>query len=340
MSQAEASSPLPLDVEDLTSEVPGEGVPVLELLVEAACGEWNPESPSAEELEELVADVPLEDAWAAVEAVHRGLDHQRSEGASASEVRKARERVTRTAGRVTRAFVFRESRESRLFLRDVSHDVRSPLNSIVFLTENLYSGRSGTLNDKQRRQLGIVYSAAASVLGFVNDLLNFGSLGESDEQAGDVWFSLEGVISDVRHMVRPLTDHRGVEFRTEIRATERRVGDPQLLCRVLVNLATNAVKAVDEDGLVELVVEEAEGRDGLVIRVSDNARGTDVEELREFLEVRDVRSVTRVFRGRTYGLGLYICGKLVRRVDGTIRVEEREQGGSRFCVELPFGSPD
>lgn len=290
---------------------------------------------------QLATEVTLEDAWPAVKAVHEALDREAESGASFSEIRSARARLVEAEQEVARVQVESELRAYREMLRDISHDIRSPLNSILFLTDGLYKEQSGPLSGTQQRQLGIIYSAAASLLNFVNDIMDFARAGdgESLEDAAEVPFSLDGVRQDVERLVGPLVANRNTDFEIEIDAGDARRGDPQLLCRVLVNLLSNAVEAADDEGWVRCRITDSED-DGerTVIEVEDDGLGAEVDRIREFVEPRTEREMTRLLQGRTHGLGLQICGRLVRTAGGSFEVEKSEEGGARFTVQLPFPS--
>lgn len=225
-------------------------------------------------------------------------------------------------------------------LRDISHDIRSPLNSILFLVDGLYGGQSGSLTDVQRQQIGVVYSAAASLLTLVNDLLDFARIAqdETDEQVVThrVPFSVEGVLADVRRLVSPIAEHKDCDLRTEVEVSGPRRGDPQVLSRVLVNLVSNAISAAGEEG--EVLVRIQGDSEGLRTDVVDDGDDPDLERIREAVFPRSdaEMKLTRVLSGQTQGLGLVICGRMVRQVGGKIDVHRTDDGRTCFTVEVPF----
>lgn len=333
----------PIDFDRIRERMDGEVRRQAERLLAVAFGEddaarrESADAPPGEELAALlraVAEVHAEIAKTAVEH-------------DASEMELLRERVTRASERLAGQAVERRVRPWREMLRDVTHDIRSPLNSILFLTEGLYNEHSGPLETAQREQIGIVYSAAASLLNLVNDLLDFARVDEGQVRTSEVDFSLPAVVGEIRRLMEPLVDHYGADFEVEVAVEGRRRGDPQLLTRIAVNLLSNAVEAGERGGEVRLRVENDDpapasptdgdvGSKGLRVVVEDRGPGADPERLRPLLERRPDDDVTRVLQGRTRGLGLVICGRLVRAAGGRISVEQRERGGTRFVALLPF----
>jgi len=282
-------------------------------------------------------DVPVEIAWEAVRAAHRRLDKAAQDsGLSPEEIRSLRERLGDAELELVETALHAEVRAHRQLLRDISHDIRSPLNSILFLADGLYSEQSGPLTKVQRRQMGVVYSGAASLLNLVNDLLDFArsSDGADIGRPATVPFSLAGVLADVRRLVNPLASHHSTALGVELDCEGPCHGDPQLVSRILINLLSNAIDAAGDGGKVMLEASEEDGFLELV--VEDDGPGVDLNSVRQFLSSNPDTKLTRMLQGRTHGLGLIICGRLVRAAGGDVNVDLVPSGGTRFTIRLPY----
>lgn len=279
---------------------------------------------------------PPETLSAAVSRVHARLDDAVGDGLPAGSAGEIRDRLGRITEGLWQASVECERDTYRDVLREVSHDIRSPLNSILFLADGLYSGQSGSLTESQRHQLGVVYSAAASLLNMVNDLLDFARTSvEGVDEPETVTFSLSSVLADVRRLVGPIAEHKGCNLRTAMEVAEPRRGDPQIVSRVLVNLVSNALEAAGEGG--EVVVRVGGAESTLRVVVKDDGDDPDIERLKELSSPGNDCSLTRRLTGQTHGLGLVICGRMVRAAGGTLDVVRTSEGWTRFTVVLPFG---
>ena len=302
------------------------------------------------DLEELLEAQDVNQVWEELGSLHRELDRQWEEGAlPADRAVELRSRLSAVALELGRVAGDLEVRAYRQFLRDVSHDIRSPLHSIIFLTEALHSSRTDQRPQAEQRQLSTIYAAGTSLLNLVNDLLDYARIqqGEVDEVA-EYAFSLSSVLSDVRQLLGPLVHHRDTELTARCEEGERFVGDPHLLNRVLTNLVSNAVEAAGEAGHVSVRLESGDG--GLLGEVRDDGGDVDVATLRALLDVPAADApMTRIRReldGSTHGLGLLICSRLVRQVGGWIEVEaidageggedEMSRSGTCFTFWLPF----
>ena len=285
------------------------------------------------------SDLELEEAWAVAQAFRRAI-HDAGPGAEpendAPDSSDLHAALDRTLLNTALTSLNRTSDAHRRMVQDVSHDLRSPLNSILFLADALRSERSGPLTDAQSHQMNVLYTAAVTLVRMANDLIDFSRLGVGRERitVSASSFSLETVVADVTNLVGPLSTHRRVALETTFGAEGLRHGDQRLLSRVLLNLVSNALEAVDSGGTVTLEFSDTDDGD-LRIEVGDDRYGTDVEALRRLLSITDDRWPGET-RGWTRGLGLTISARFVEAAGGRIDVLSRNGGGTVFRVELPF----
>ncbi len=281
----------------------------------------------------------LEEAWAVAQAVRRTIpmpDHPGGDGPQVADASRLHAILDRSLLNAADATLEKRSHAHRRMIQDVSHDLRSPLNSILFLADALRSERSGPLTPAQSQQMGVLHTAAVTLVRMANDLIDFSRLGAGREQivVSMVSFSLETVMANVKDLVGPLAAHREAELVTVFEGEGARHGDQHLVARVLLNLVSNALEAVDKGGEVSLVFRDTDAGD-LCIEVGDDRAGTDVDALRQLLSISDDRWSGET-RGWTRGLGLTISARLVDAAGGRIEVQSRSGRGTVFCVQLPF----
>jgi signal transduction histidine kinase len=236
----------------------------------------------------------------------------------------------------SRAFAAQLGGEGVKLLVEVAHDMHSPLASILFLAETLQRGESGAVNELQRRQLGLICTAALGLSSVGKDIID---LERSDLllEPKPVPFSVTSVIEAVRDIVRPIAEVKQLTVRVEPPPIDERLGHPVALRRVLLNLTTNALKFT-ERGFVEITAHEA--RPGWVeFSVRDSGRGIDPAVMPTLFDpVRHAPAGEREMRGRKLfsntGLGLTICRKLAEAMGSVLRVETHLGRGTRFFFEL------
>ena len=218
-------------------------------------------------------------------------------------------------------------------LVNVAHDLRSPLTSILFLSETLQRGQSGGVNEVQRRQLGLIYTAALELSSVASDIIDL-THSELLMEPDPVPFSVEGVLEAVSDIVRPIAEEKQLAVRLAPPSVDERLGHPVALSRVLLNLTTNALKFTDQ-GYVEIGTREVSPT-RIEFSVRDSGKGIDPAILPTLFD--PVRRVNRREHGAKLfsqtGLGLTICRKLVAAMGSTVQVESRTGWGTRFFFEL------
>jgi signal transduction histidine kinase len=215
---------------------------------------------------------------------------------------------------------------------EVAHDIRSPLTSILFLAETLQRGRSGTINEIQERQLGLIYSAAFGLSSMASDVIELARGGDRLVDLDPIPFSVTDILESVRDIVLPIAEEKGLGVRLSPPGSDFRVGHPVALSRVLLNLTTNALKFTDE-GQVEVFARQTT-RAGIEFSVRDTGRGIPPLAMTTLFQPfrRRIKSGDYKFSGA--GLGLSICRKLVEAMGSELRVETAPDAGTRFYFEL------
>jgi signal transduction histidine kinase len=216
-------------------------------------------------------------------------------------------------------------------MAEVAHDMRSPLTSIVFLSEVL-----------QRRQLRIIYSAALGLTGLASDLIEINRSGRRRAAAPPTPFAVNGVLRSVQDLVSPIAEEKGLELVVELMQSDRRTGYPVELSRVLLNLTTNALKYTSEGG-VTLSAKPVRGTAFHTLRfsVTDTGPGIDAageDRLYQALRHEPRRETGYAFSGT--GLGLAICRRIVAWLGAELKVETSSTGTCfSFDLDLPPANP-
>src|SRR5881296_961064 len=217
-------------------------------------------------------------------------------------------------------------------LMDVAHDLRSPLTSILVLAETLQRGQSGTVNEVQRRQLGLIYTAALGLSSVASDIIEFTQGGDQLVDQEPSAFSVTAMLESVRDIARPIAEEKHLTVRLLAPVHDERLGHSVALSRVLLNLTTNALKFTDQ-GYVEIVAQET-GPDRIEFAVRDSGRGIPPDKITTLFQPLRKESGRRGQLFSQTGLGLTICRKLASAMKSELKVESRIGWGTRFYFEL------
>jgi signal transduction histidine kinase len=227
----------------------------------------------------------------------------------------------------------RASRMKSGFLATMSHEFRTPLNSILGFTELLESEAAGALDEKQKIYARNVRKAGNHLLGLINDILDISRIEAGALTLQRDYCSLAQIIEDCLQNVRPLAEEKNLQLLAEASHAIEIQADRLRVEQILINLLSNAVKFTPRGGTIQ-VVTSAEGGSAFV-SVEDTGIGipTDQQEA-IFDEFRQVGVTTKGTKEGT-GLGLAITKRLVEAHGGHIWVDSELGRGSRFTFSLP-----
>ena len=223
------------------------------------------------------------------------------------------------------------------FLSSMSHDLRTPMNAVVGMTELALADITDTRQVTE--SLSVIEKSSRHLLELINDLLDMSRLESGKLGAQPRMCSFSAEMEDMRAVMEPLFRARRQTFITDFSGLrhDHFIGDPSLLHRVLRNLLANACKFTPEEGCVRLTASEQPAHGRLAIfhfEVSDNGPGIAADVLPHIFEpFRRGRPVMDTVEGS--GLGLAIVKSIVSVMGGSIAVQTDGQG-STFTVEVPL----
>jgi PAS domain S-box-containing protein len=225
------------------------------------------------------------------------------------------------------------------FLAKVSHEVRTPMNAILGITEIQLQDETLPLNTQEA--LGSIYNSGYLLLGIINDILDLSKIEAGKLELVPVNYDVPSLINDTVHLNVMRYDSKPIEF--ILHADENipitLFGDELRIKQILNNLLSNAFKYTDSGNVTLSVTCEAQqGEDAdmvLIFRVSDTGQGMTAEQLNKLFEeyTRFNTEANRTTVGT--GLGMSIARYLVQMMNGTISVESESGKGSVFTVRLP-----
>ncbi|KAI1502102.1 hsp90-like protein [Biscogniauxia marginata] len=244
------------------------------------------------------------------------------------------------------------SRLTRLLLANSAHEVRTPLNAIINYLE---IALEGSLDQETRENLAKSHSASKSLIYVINDLLDLTQTEEGQELIKDEIFDLPGCVKEATDPFKLDANRKGLVYEVvEHPGLPRYVhGDYRRVRQAVANMTANAMQHTVEGSVkVETYVTEVlESRVRVEITVHDTGCGmSNVKLDRLFQDLEQVSSddpeeptstkdVEKPHDGRTLGLGLAVVARIVRNMDGQLRLKSEQGKGSRFVIQLPFELP-
>lgn len=232
-------------------------------------------------------------------------------------------------------FLRRASEVKTKFLSNMSHEFRTPLNSIISISRLLMERIDGTLTPEQEKQVGFIRKSADTLAELVNDLLDLAKAEAGKLIVRPNEFRASDLFSGLRGMLKPMLAQNSsinlifddVSELKPLRTDEGKVS------QILRNFISNALKYTEHG---EVRVSAAPGSaHSVIFSVKDQGIGIPEEHLpRIFEEFHQVDSPQQR-RHKGTGLGLPLSKKLAELLGGQVLVESKPGAGSTFSVEIP-----
>ena len=221
------------------------------------------------------------------------------------------------------------------FLSNMSHEFRSPLNSILALSGLLLDRVDGDLSSEQVQQVEYVRRAAQDLLELVNDLLDLAKVEAGKIEARPLEFTAPDLFAALRGMLRPLLLNQSVALVFEdVDHIPQIFSDEGKVSQILRNFISNALKFT-ESGEVRVSAVLA-GDTDVLFSVSDTGIGIAPENLdlifQDFAQVDS--PIQRRVKGT--GLGLPLSKKLATLLGGEVQVRSQLGAGSTFSLKMPL----
>ncbi|HOX32158.1 MAG TPA: ATP-binding protein [Spirochaetales bacterium] len=232
------------------------------------------------------------------------------------------------------------------FLGNMSHELKTPLNSIIGFTE---LAMDKAVDAEQRELLAMALGSSKSLLALIDSVLDYTRLEAGRMALSPAPFSLDEIAGDCVDALAVEAYTKGLEayYRRDPSLPDSLLGDSELLRHALLNLIDNAVKFTDS-GSISLAVEAAgpgpepraagEGRLELLFSVTDTGIGIAPDRIESAFERFTQLDASTTRRAGGTGLGLSIVKRNVELLGGSVRVESARGKGSRFELRVPFAA--
>ena len=269
------------------------------------------------------------------------FERRRQEIMQQEELRKANSLLQEQKAELQEAYTRAQHANSAKsdFLARMSHDIRTPINSIIGLLEIAEHFSSDT--EKLRDIRVKCQTVAWYLLSLVDDVLDMSKLESGEVKLVDSAFRLDELLEQCHDIIAPQAEERGISLVVENRLEKEDcalISSSTHLRQILTNLLSNAVKYNKLNGSITAVAEPIDADDENVtvqFTISDTGRGISEEFQKEMFEpfTRDPSQEETV---TGTGLGLPIVKRLTDMMGGSISVDSQLDVGTTFTVVLPF----
>ncbi len=219
-----------------------------------------------------------------------------------------------------------------IFIASMSHEFRTPLNSIIGFSSILLEGWEGELSNDQKELIQIINVSGKHLLSLINDVIDISKIEAGKIEINISRFNSKEVIDEVVSIIRTEIDAKGLSITVDAKDVEINT-DRKRLFQCIMNLVSNAVKFTEE-GEINIIAKAINKE--LEISIVDTGIGIRKEDLPKLFGafVRLDSPLTTKTSGT--GLGLYLTHKLAKEVlKGEVTAESEFGKGSKFSLRIP-----
>jgi signal transduction histidine kinase/CheY-like chemotaxis protein len=231
------------------------------------------------------------------------------------------------------------------FFSQMSHEFRTPLNSILALSDMLLDESDGPLVPEQRRQIGLIRDGVADLLDLVGDLLDLAKMEAGKTAVNVAGFAVGTLFGALRAMIRPLLGTTSVTL--EFGGTHDLpplVSDEAKITQILRNFLSNAVKFTERGAITvsARLINEGDfvsgvriGEESVLFTVADTGVGIAPQHQSAIFEEYQQIENRLQRKSRGTGLGLPLCRRLAGLLGGRVWVESELGHGATFFLLVP-----
>ncbi|MBE7713630.1 MAG: HAMP domain-containing histidine kinase [Cyanobacteria bacterium SIG26] len=222
------------------------------------------------------------------------------------------------------------------FIANISHDFRTPLNSIIGFSELLNNEIFGKLNTKQKEYVSDINIAGVHLLGMINDVLDISKIESQTIKLNISEIDANMLITEVINILNPLTQKKKIIFKCNIKENLSLQGDFVKLQQVLFNIIGNAIKFSPNDSEINILADNIDNKIQIIIQ--DFGIGIEKKYQKKifekFFQIQNDFSKTET----STGLGLPISKEFIKLHNGKITVKSEINKGTIFTIILPKNS--
>ncbi|KAF2848680.1 hypothetical protein T440DRAFT_151558 [Plenodomus tracheiphilus IPT5] len=251
------------------------------------------------------------------------------------------------------------SQLTRLLLANSAHEVRTPLNAIINYLE---IAMEGALDTETRENLSRSHSASKSLIYVINDLLDLTKTEEGGPLIKGETFDLKATITEATDVFRNDAKRKSIAYDVVVHPSlpNSCIGDQRRVRQVISNITANAIQNTTTGRItVESYVAARTGTEHVDVEVAVSDTGTgmsqkkldqlfyDLEQVQSeptsMLEdalVPEAKKAADQREKSTLGLGLAVVARIIKNMNGQLRLRSEEGRGTRFVISFPFDLPD
>ena len=218
------------------------------------------------------------------------------------------------------------------FFTNISHELRTPLTLILGPLEDTMS--SPKLHFTLKNNLDLVQRNAIRLLKLINQLMDFRKIEEGKMQLNASENDIGDFVIEIANEFKELARKKHISLNVNNKTSGLNIYfDQSMIDKVLFNLLSNAFKFTEENGTINITIDQDKEQNIAIINIEDNGIGMSTEDVKHAFDLF-YQGHSSTFKGT--GLGLSLSKELIQAHNGTIAINSKKGYGTNFTITLPF----
>jgi K+-sensing histidine kinase KdpD len=218
----------------------------------------------------------------------------------------------------------------------ISHDLRSPFNAFMGLTEVMIYNFDENLKDPAyfKVRLNLINERAQNLYRVADNLLNWAWTQSEDIKATKKWIYIDDLVKAQLETLDDVARAKDIKFNISMQGRVQVNTDSQILGIIVRNFISNAIKYSYRGGSITISTNVADNK--LTISIVDKGIGMGKEKLQKLLNTNSIESNPGTEREKGTGLGIQICKELIEKIDGIFHAESTPDHGTAIGIVIPI----
>ncbi|MBI1932263.1 MAG: PAS domain S-box protein [Ignavibacteriales bacterium] len=221
------------------------------------------------------------------------------------------------------------------FFSIISHDLRSPLTSIIGFAEVMLEDLETLSKEDLKEFTNSIFKSSKNLQNLLENLLQWSKIQTGRIEFNPINFELMHLINDVIALYQVNAARKKISLQNTVEKNYTVNADKFMIETVLRNLVSNAIKFTPQGGVIKIKVDE-ENDDNLIIIVEDDGVGIKEDVIEKLFRIDSHITTKGTDKEKGTGLGLILCKEFIEKHNGTIWVESEIEKGSEFKFTLPY----
>jgi signal transduction histidine kinase/uncharacterized protein HemY len=219
------------------------------------------------------------------------------------------------------------------FFSIVAHDLKSPFNSLLVLTNLLLDDYDTFTEDERKTFIHQIKASSENTFALLQNLLDWASTQMGKTMIVQEKIDISKISDETIALLMPIARNKNIRIKSEIEPSTVVFADKNMVSTVILNLVTNAIKFTPQDGKV--AIRAFMENNHVEVEVSDSGVGISQDNLNKLFRLDHKIQTMGTAKEKGTGLGLILCKEFVEKNNGKIWVKSVEGKGSQFYFTLP-----